>query len=158
MSDKKGNRYPCLNNGTCKEQGECECTDDHGGVNCAYTNLCRYTPCKNNAQCLQPDVSSKYDYVPKNNSYTCECVGYWDGPTCAQPLTHLAPGSIAAIVVSIIAAVLFCVLCYFGARYVRRSRKLKGKYNPAKEELSAGPPGAQSIPLSTLAKKNERMV
>ncbi len=67
----------------------------------------------------------------------------------------LSGGEIAAIVICVLAFIGMIVAALFLYRFLRRSRKLHGKYNPAREEMTgaAGPP----LPLAPMSRE-ERLI
>lgn len=141
--------YECLNGGDClkgRSHSTCTCQENYTGRNCAFADSCAlYEPCLNEGECFQEDKTGVVESVPQNNSFYCKCSGYWEGPTCAKLQSHLSPGEIGGIVVAVIGTAALAVLAYYAGRYLRRSRRLRGKYNPAKEESTA------AIPMSPLA-------
>ncbi|CAM9395801.1 unnamed protein product [Choristocarpus tenellus] len=62
---------PCLNNGTCNEDGTCTCVDPYFGDTCnELVDPCATNPCLNNGTC--------------NEDGTCTCVDPYFGDTCNE--------------------------------------------------------------------------
>lgn len=103
------NPWPCLNGGTCLPNGSqntysCICPTGYFGTNCESTMPVTDPPgtcdgqqivCENGGRCYT-----------NGNEYMCECVGYWDGPYCAEWTDWF----IAAIVMAALLLLIFLIL------------------------------------------------
>jgi len=85
-------------------------------------------------------------------------VGTWDQlqKPSSSPSTGGGAGVWVGSVLGTLALIGACVGAFFLYRYVARSRRLKGKYNPAREEQQSqgGPP----MPMANLTTGGERLI
>ncbi|XP_033725137.1 neurogenic locus notch homolog protein 1-like [Pecten maximus] len=135
---------PCRNNGTCvdgRESFTCICTGTgYSGALCDID----INECESDHKCMGSATCAN-----KDGGYVCVCADTHTGTYCETLLSLKAPedssaGVIAASVIIII--ILIALVLGYVAWYMKKSRKMHGRYRPSEEENSAN----TSIPLEKM--------
>ncbi|XP_053381259.1 protein crumbs homolog 1-like [Mercenaria mercenaria] len=139
---------PCKNNGSCTDTGlsyQCECTTGYTGVNCS----------EDINECNTEQHRCTADSICLNNvgSYTCACLEGFTGEFCKVSMqeniesSSNTGGVVAASVIIII--IIIIVLLIYAVWYIRKLRRMKGRYKPSQIE-AANPPAVSVIPLEKI--------